>query len=229
DTLYISGSYSEESAAICTRAINTALKNENAENTLELTLGDSVLHEAGYGANALYGLYIAYGVCFVAMAVFFLIRYRLLAFAHLYSYLIFLFVMILCVWSIPLTYISTETFLAFMLASLVFCASNVLVFEKARGEFALGKTMTSSVKTAYKRSLWSLVDLHLVLAALSFITFGIGLTNLSVFALVLGLGTVFSGLATIGLTRFMWAIMMSFTPNKGKFCNFKREEVEDDD
>ena len=228
-SLYISGSYSAESAKICAEAINTALRYEFSEDTLELTLGESYFHEALYGSNALYAMYIAYGICFVAMAAFFFVRYRRLAFAHLYSYLIFLFVMILCVWSIPFAYISTETFLAFMLASLVFCVCNAFVFEKARGEYALGKTISSSVKNAYKRSMWHLIDVHLVLAALSFIVYGIALTNLSAFAFVFGLGVVFSGLATIGLTRFMGAIMIACSKNKGAFCNFKREEVEDDD
>ena len=228
-SLYISGSYSAESAKICAEAINTALRYEFSEDTLELTLGESYFHEALYGSNALYAMYIAYGICFVAMAAFFFVRYRRLAFAHLYSYLIFLFVMILCVWSIPFAYISTETFLAFMLASLVFCVCNAFVFEKARGEYALGKTISSSVKNAYKRSMWHLIDVHLVLAALSFIVYGIALTNLSAFAFVFGLGVVLSGLATIGLTRFMWAIMIACSKNKGAFCNFKREEVEDDD
>ena len=228
-TLFISGSYTAESASTCATVLNTVLKSDKIENTLELTVGEAYQHEALYGGNSLYGLYIAFGVCFVAMMVFFFVRYRALAFVHMYTYLIFLFAMILCVWSIPFLYLSTETFLAFLLASVVFSVSNVIVFEYARKEYALGKTIVSSVKTAYKRTFWHVFDLHIVIAALAFIVFGIGLTNLSAFAFVLGLGTVFSGFASLGLNRFMWAIMMAFTPKKAQFCNFKREEVEDDD
>ena len=89
--------------------------------------------------------------------------------------------------------------------------------------------MTSSVKEGYKKSFWHVFDLHIVIAVLSFIVYGIGLSNLSLFAFILGLGTIFSGLACLGLNRLTWAAMMSFTPKKGAFCNFKREEVEDDD
>lgn len=227
ETLYISGTYTKESAAICATALNTALKG-GEQDYLSLTLGDSHRSEALYGANALYMLYIAYGVCFLAMMIFFFVRYGALGFAHMYTYLIMTLAMILCVWSIPFIYISTETMLAFLIASVVFSVCNALVFEHARKEFALGKTMASSVKAAYRQNFWHIFDLHIVLAALSFIVFGIALTNLSAFAFVLGLATVFSGIGVLGLNRFMWAIMMAFTPNKGRFCNFKREVVDDD-
>ncbi len=227
ETLYISGTYTKESAAICATALNTALKG-GEQDYLSLTLGDSHRSDALYGANALYMLYIAYGVCFLGMMIFFFVRYGALGFAHMYTYLIMTLAMILCVWSIPFLYISTETMLAFLIASVVFSACNALVFERARKEFALGKTMASSVKSAYRQNFWHIFDLHIVLAALSFIVFGIALTNLSAFAFVLGLATVFSGIGVLGLNRFMWAIMIAFTHNKGKFCNFKREVVDDD-
>ncbi len=227
ESLYISGTYTKESAEICATALNTALKGDG-QDYLSLTLGDSHRSEALYGANALYGLFIAFGVCFLAMMIFFFVRYGALGFAHLYTYLIMTFIMILCVWSIPFLYLSTETLLAYLIVSVVFSACNALVFERARKEFALGKTMTSSVKTAYRQNFWHIFDLHIILAALSFIVYGIALTNLSAFAFVLGLGTVFSGLCVLGLNRFMWAIMMAFTRNKGRFCNFKREVVDDD-
>ncbi len=229
DVLYISGSYTPETAAIYANVINTVMKSPDAENTLALTVGDSLKYEALYGNGTLTALYAAYGVCFAAMMAFFFVRYRKLGFVHLYTYLIFTFIMILCVYGISFLYLSLETFLAFLLVSLLLSVSNVITFEYAKKEYANGKTMTSSVKEGYKKSFWHVFDLHIVIAVLSFIVYGIGLSNLSLFAFILGLGTIFSGLACLGLNRLTWAAMMSFTPKKGAFCNFKREEVEDDD
>ena len=229
DALYISGSYTSETSAIAANVINTAFQMEDAEDTLSLTVSDAVVYKALYGENTLTYLYIAFGVCFLAMMVFFFVRYRRLGFAHLYTYLIFTLAMILCVWSIPFIYLSLETFVAFMLVSLLLCASNAITFEYARKEYATGRTMTSSVKAGYKKCFLHVFDIHVVIAILSFIVYGIALTNLSMFAFVLGLGTVFSGICCLAINRLMWATMMSFTPKKGAFCNFKREEVEDDD
>ncbi len=229
-TLYVSSSaYTGETASIYADVINTVMKLDDAENTLKLSVSDALEFGALYGGNALAALYIAYGICFIAMMAFFFIRYRRLGFVHLYTYLIFTLIMIVCVYGISFLYLSLETFIAFMLVSLLLAASNIVTFEYARKEYAGGKTMASSVKEGYKKCFWHIFDLHVVLAILSFIMYGIGLSNLSLFAFILGLGTVFSGLACLGLNRLTWAAMMSFTPNKGGFCNFKREEVEDDD
>ena len=104
----------------------------------------------------------------------------------------------------------------------------VAVFEKAKAEYATGKTMVSSVKTGYSKSFWNLFDLHIVLALAGFFTFFVALPALSSFAFVFGLTAVFSGLGSLLINRFNWAILMAYTPKKGAFCNFKREETEDE-
>lgn len=226
NTLYISGSYTPETANTVATLFSTALSG--TEDDLTLTPSDAYFHHALYGENTVLMLYIAFGVFFVAMMAFFFIRYHRLGFVHLYTYLLFLFAMILCDWSIPFLYLSVETFLAFMLASVLLCVSDAVAFECARKEFALGKTMTSSVKTGYKKCFWKLFDLHIVVAVIGFLVYAIALTSLQTAAFVLGLGAAFSGIATLLVNRFGWAVMMGTSKKPGKFCNFKREEVEDE-
>lgn len=226
NTLYISGSYTAETANTVATLFSTALSG--TENDLTLSATDAYFHTALYGGNTVIMLYIAFGVFFVAMMAFFFIRYRRLGFVHLYTYLLFLFAMILCGWSISFVYLSVETFLAFMLSSVLLCVSDAVTFECARKEYALGKTMTSSVKTGYKKCFWKLFDLHIVVALIAFLVYAIALTGLQTAAFVLGLGTLFSGVATLLVNRFGWAVMMGTSKQPGKFCNFKREEVEDE-
>ena len=173
-------------------------------------------------------LYIAFGVLFVAMMAFFFIRYRRLGFVHLYTFLLFTFAMILCGWAIDFVYLSVESFLAFLLAGVLLCASNIVTFEAARKEYALGKTMASSVKTGYRKCFWKLFDLHIVLAVIAFLVSAIAIEALQVAAFVLGLAVVFSGIGSLLVNRFGWAVMMGTTKHQGAFCNFKREEVEDE-
>lgn len=227
-SMYISGGFTSESAAATAVLLNSALEN-GLEEDLSVGYGDMVRLTATYGDDALLFVYIAFAVFFVAMAVFFFVRYGLLGFAHLFTYLMFLFAMLLCVWAIPFLYISVGTALALLLASVVFSVCEALAYEYARKEFAQGRTMTSSVKSAYKKTFWHVLDLHIVLAALAFIVYGISLTGLASFAFVFGLGIGFSALCSLFVGRFVWACMMSFTAKKGNFCRFKREEVEDDD
>ncbi len=206
--------------------IDTTLNSVSTDLTLKIA--DQTAYHAQYGENALMMLYIVYAVLAVVMLVFFFVRYRLLAFAHLYTYLLFVCASVLCVWAIPFLTLSTETFTAFLLTSVLLSVSDAITFENVRKEYALGKTMTSSVKTGYKKCMWKLFDLHIVLALIGFFTFFVALPPFSSFAFVLGLTAVFSGLGTLIVNRFNWAILMAYTPKKGAFCNFKREEVEDE-
>lgn len=226
NTLYISGSYTAETANTVAVLFSTAL--DGTAEDLTLTPADAYFHSALYGSNTLVMLYIAFGVFFVAMMAFFFARYRRLGFVHLYTYLLFLSAMILCGWSIPFLYLSVETFLAFLLTSVLLCFANAVSFESARKEYALGKTMTSSVKTGYKKCFWKLFDLHIVVAVIGFLVYAIALTGLQTAGFVLGLGAAFSGIATLLVNRFGWAVMMGTSKKPGKFCNFKREEVEDE-
>ncbi len=227
DSLYISnGQFTEISAKTSAVLIDTAVNG--VQTTLSFDVENTVNYHALYGENSLLWMYIVYAILFAAMMIFFFVRYHLLGFAHLYTYLLFLCGTVLCVWAIPFLTLSVETFAAFMLTSLLLCVSNAVTFEKARAEYATGKTMTSSVKTGYSKCFWNLFDVHIVLALAGFFTFFVALPPLSGFAFVFGLTAVFSGLGTLVLNRFNWAILMAYTDKKGPFCNFKREETEDE-
>lgn len=227
-TTYVSGTFTGESAKATSVLLNSALKYGDAED-LTVSYGDTIRLPATYGNNALLLVYIAFAVTFVAMAIFFFVRYGLLGFAYLFTYLLFLFSMLLCIWAIPFLYISVGSVLGLLLASVVLAVSSALPYEYARKEYGLGRTISASVKSAYKKTFWHVFDLHVVLAALAFIIYGISLTGLSTFAFTFGLGVGFSALCSLLVGRLQWASMMSFTSKKGNFCRFKREEVEDDD
>ena len=227
-TMYISGGYTGETARATAILMDSALK-EGVKDDLSVSFSDMVQIPATYGENALTLLYVAFAVCVVAMAAFFFARYGLLGFAHVFTYLLFLFAMLLCIWAIPFLHISVGTALGLLLASVVFCVSNAMPYEYARKEYALGRTMTASVKSAYKKSFWHVFDLHAILAAFAFIVYGIALTGLASFAFVFGLGIGFSALCSLLVGRLVWASMIAYTPKKGAFCRFKREEVEEND
>ncbi|MDE7158305.1 MAG: hypothetical protein K2N74_01900, partial [Clostridiales bacterium] len=228
-TLYIGGNgvYTQETASATAALINSALKGTQTD--LKMTCGDVYQLPASFGNNALMLLYIAFGVCFAAMMVFFFVRYGLLGFVHLYTYLIFLFALLVSIYGISFLYIGTGTALAVLFTSVLLCVSNAVTYEYARKQYATGKTMAVSIKNGYKKCFWHIFDIHIALATFAFILYAIALPSLSAFAFVLGLGTLFSGVCSLLIGRFIWAIMMPFAKNQSKFCRFKKEEVEDDE
>lgn len=227
DSLFISGSYTKESAEAIAIVIEKALHGTVSE--LDLTAGAVLTYQSVFGENTALFLYISFGVLFLAMLVYFFVRYRGLGVAHLYGYLTYWLCMIMCLAFIPFLHLSVGTVAAVLLTSVLLCVSNAVAFEYVKKEYALGKTMTSSVKTGYGKCIRHLIDLHVILAVVAFLTYAIALTELQTFAFVFGIGTVLSGVCTLVVTRFIWAITMTFAKHKDKFCNFKHEEEDDDE
>lgn len=227
-SLYISGSYTTDSAKAVALALDTSLDNTGM-NAVSFTVTDLYSFEANYGSDALLLLYITFAVLFAGMTIFFAVRYHGLVIAHLISFLLFFFPMVLCMWAISFINLTVETFVALMLAGAVLSVSNAVSYEYARKEYSYGKTMVSSVKTGYKKCFWHIFDIHIVLAVLGFITYFISLTSLAGFAFTFALGICFSGVCSLAINRFAWAATLAQTKRSGAFSNFKRtEEVEDE-
>ena len=228
--LYISSSsYTSEMAAAVSAVLDTSLEGTVSDFSMELR--EFYRYTAGYGDLALTLVYAAFGVAVLGMLIFFAFRYRILCLVHLYSFLVFLFPMMLCIWAIPFTYIGVETVIAVLLGAVMLSVANAVAFEAARKEYEQGKTFASSVKAGYKRVFWTIFDIHIAIALLAFMVFFVAITNLSTFAFVLGLATVFSGLCSLGVNRFCWAFMAGLSKRPAALAGFKRskEALEDEE
>lgn len=225
--LYISGNYTAETSGAVSILLDKAVNGTQTD--LKLTAGDARYLEAQWGENTMLFVYIGLGAFALLSALFFFVRYRALGFAHLYAYLLYLPSMALCLAFISFLHLGVGGVAAIVLSSVLMCVSNASVFEAAKKEYALGKTMVSSVKTGYKKCFWHIFDIHIALALAAVLTFAIALTELQVAAFVFLLGVIFSGVCVLGVTRLMWASMMSLSKKKEAFCNFKRGEDYDDE
>ena len=85
--------------------------------------------------------------------------------------------------------------------------SNVIIFERMREEFALGKTVKSGVDGAYAKALSTIVDSQVttLITALALFLFGTG--PIKGFAVTLTLGVTFNLFSTLFGTRLVYDIM----------------------
>lgn len=85
--------------------------------------------------------------------------------------------------------------------------SNVIIFERMREEFALGKTVKSGVDGAYNKALSTIVDSQVttLITALALFLFGTG--PIKGFAVTLTLGVTFNLFTTLFGTRLVYDIM----------------------
>ncbi len=85
--------------------------------------------------------------------------------------------------------------------------ANVLIFERMREEFALGKSVKSGVDGGFDKAFWSIVDSQVttLITALALFMFGTG--PIKGFAVTLSLGIIFNLFAVLFCSRLVYEIL----------------------
>ncbi len=85
--------------------------------------------------------------------------------------------------------------------------ANVLIFERMREEFALGKSVKSGIEGGYDKAFWTIVDSQVttLITALALFLFGTG--PIKGFAVTLSLGVLFNLFTTLFGTRTVYDIL----------------------
>lgn len=105
--------------------------------------------------------------------------------------------------------------------------SNFFTFEAVRRETALGRTIEASVKLGYKKSMFAILDIHVMLIIAAVVMTLVGVGELSACGLIFLIGSIAS-FVLYWFTRFMWYVISSLAHNKFAFCGYAKE-VEDDE
>jgi len=96
--------------------------------------------------------------------------------------------------------------------------SNVLIFERMREEFALGKSVKSGVEGGFDKAFWTIVDAQVTTLITAFALFLFGTGPIKGFAVTLSLGIVINLFTTLFATRLVYDIM--YAKGKLKPLNF---------
>ena len=216
----ISGFTTRSTATSVSVVLDTAL-HESDRFDLTFTNSGAASFTATMGEHAALYIAIAFGVAF-------LIRYKGMGLAHVYGFLSFAVIYILCIALIDGIQLTMGGVIAILLASVIALACNLLAFKNISDEFYSGKTLNAAVKSGYKKSLAFTIDIHVILLIAAIVLWLISASVVKFAALIFLIGIVISALTTLLLTRFYLYLFLSSAKNKIAFCNFKREELEDD-
>ena len=223
----ISGYTTESTAKTVAVVLETALY---ADKIFEYSFTTSVAaeFEATMGESAALIIAIAFGALIVAMAVAFIVRYKGMGVAHVYGFITFAVIYIMCLALIDGIQLSMGGVLAVLLASIMCVACNLLIFKNIADDFYSGKTVTSAVKSGYRKTIAFTIDIHAILLIAALIVWLISSATVKFVAMIFLLGVAISAATTLLFTRFYFYLLLSAAKNKIAFCNFKREELEDE-
>lgn len=229
-SVYITGSYTQESAETIAALINCVIKDGG---TFDLGFESPSYYEMAptLGEHTALVVAICIGVLALAMLVFSLIKFKGMGLAHTYGFITYALAVIACISLIPAVQLTLGGVLAILLASAIMVSCNYYAFNNIRKEFATGKTLTSSIKSGYKNSLAFTIDVHAILVIAGLAFYLIATAAVRYMALVFTLAIAISAVCTLLVTRFYLYMFMAQPKNERRriaFVGFKREETEDD-
>jgi preprotein translocase subunit SecD len=210
----------EDTAIALTSAIKGSVLSVNYQD-----IDDVITTSATSGENAALLASIAVLVILVAAIVFFIVKYKKLGVTVALMLLTFALVMVYALYLLEIT-ITVVGLLVAVLGLFLLSITNIIVFEEVRSQTSVGKTMQAAIKAAYKQTLWTVADIHIVLFII-----GVFLAAVSVGEVAAcGLIVVISAIASYILywfTRLMWYVMASPEKDKFKFGGYKRVVYDD--
>ena len=111
-----------------------------------------------------------------------------------------------------------------MAAVLLTVDSMAIIMHRVREEYRNDKTVKAAIKTAYKRSILSILEIDCVLAVFSLLMFLICKGYAANFAVTFGIGVVLSALITMFFSQLLvYMALPLFKEKSEKFLKLKRE------
>ena len=210
--------------------MNSVLNNGAFDiNFRTIANSDIRVFEPVYGENTLKMVFIAGAVIIAALIVLAVVKMGRFGGVGVYNTLSYLIIVGLC-----FAFISKGVFEITLGSVFMFLAGLVLmnvmqahIYNAIKTEFNLGKTVESSVKVGYNKSIWTVVDVYavLVLGSLALLIGGAGVYTLALQALICVITGAFCNLLW---GRFINFTFLSASKNKYKYFRFVREEDDDE-
>lgn len=202
-----------------------ALENEYNADGINST--DLIAVTSSFGEHAVIYLGVAVLVILLALFAASVIRYKKLGLVNVLILLMYTLTIITALMLLEIELSLAGVFTA-VLGLVLLAFTNFYVFEAVRRETLLGRTLQASVKTAYKKTLSAILDMHIILIIVSAMVTLIAVGEVSACAFIFFIASLAS-YALYWFTRFMWYVISSPVKDKFAFCGFMREVDDDED
>ena len=214
---FISGSYTQQTAEQFATQIMSGTFSVN------LTLLENSIISATLGENALKYSLIAGIVGLLLIFIFMIWRYRIMGVIASSSLCVYVLLMLFFLQAIPGVQLTLAGIAGIILSVGMAIDGNIIVFERIREEYAMGKRIEGSIKSGFRRATPSILDSNIttIIAAIILWIFGTG--SIQGFAITLLIGLVLSVFNSLALSRGFFALYYPFNSTKPKIYGLSRE------
>lgn len=174
--------------------------------------------------GAMLGLTIALGVLVLLILLIFGVIYRELGYMANITILFFIGASLFLMQAIPVITLTSASLGAMLIGIILISAFNLIILEKIKKEYSIGKKLSIAIKTGYKKSINLIIDISAGLTVVSLISYFICTGILQSFMMILLTVSLIACLSSL-LGMFILTDAYSvFNKNDGKKVNFTREE-----
>ncbi len=207
--------------------------NDKEETPLELRApsqtSEIATYDSVYGDKVLLWTYVAALVTMVAVIVLAIVKMGGFGVMNAYTTLSYFVITTICFAFISggvfaVSFGTIFTFLAGLILTTVF---NGYIYNAIKEEASLGKTVQSSVKGGYKKTLWTVIDTYAVLL-LGGVALLIGAAALQTIACQALICIVAGGFCNLLWGRLINLMLMSASKDKYKYFRLVREDDDDE-
>lgn len=207
--------------------LNSAYDNGGFD--IEFSCSEICAFAPVYNNNSLYFVFVAILVVMAGLIVFAILKMGRFGVVSTYATVSYFIIAALCFAFISkgVFVVSLGSVVIFLLGLILTNVLQLCIYNAIKTEFNLGKTVESSVKGGYKKTLWLVIDIYavLVLASLALLIGGAGLQTIAFQALICVLASAFINLVW---ARFINFTFLSASKNKFKYFRFVREDDDDE-
>ena len=181
------------------------------------------------GENTLLLIYIALAVILVGLMVFSVWKMGGFGVSNVYSTVSYLIVTAICYAFISggVFEVTFGSILVFVVGLVLTNVLNLHIYGAIRSEAMLGKTIESSVKGGYRKTIMTVVDVYSVLA-LGAVALLIGVAGVNTFALQALICIVTAAFCNLLWTRVINVMLLSASKDKYKYFGLVREDDDDE-
>ncbi len=210
--------------------LNSALENGESELSFRDASTEIRVREGSYGENAKTLFLVAMALVTLLAIVLPIVKYGRYGVTMAYATVSYFVITVLCfafIAGAAAFEITAATALVYILGLALICVMNARVYNAVKKEFDLGKTVASSVTLAYKKSLWTTVDVYvtLLIGTLCMLIMTGSLQTIACQALICVVAAAFCNLLW---TRVINHIHLSSVKDKYKYFRFVREDDDDE-
>ena len=195
---------------------------------VKLKVTENGVTTAYLGYNTVNYVGIALLIAFVCLAVIMVVRYRDLGFISLLTGLVNIVLYLFLLQALPIVTLSITGIIGCVLGYCLTVLCHIMLFEKMKKEYSMGRKISLSFKLAYKDSLFSILDIIAIALIGSVLLYFIGFDLLKSFAIGIFIGGLLSIFSVYCVTRLFTKWYLPLNSTKESHLAFKREVTDED-